>query len=130
MSFILITFDSVEHSGGLRVRLDLHKLGQFSLFPGQVKTSTKYIKDLDPFIEILNKGLLQVVGIEGSNPSGHCLIASKLVDQIPLPVDADVDLHPSKKQALDKEIHSTDVISRPEEISVVSKLVSYIISRH
>lgn len=86
---------SVEHSGGQRVRLDLHKLGEFSLFPGQV------------------------VGIEGSNPSGHCLIASKLVDQIPLPVDAVVDVHPSMKQALDQEIHSTVVISRPEEISMI-----------
>lgn len=29
-------FDSVEHSGGQRVRLDLQKLNQFSVFPGQV----------------------------------------------------------------------------------------------
>ncbi|XP_028104788.1 DNA polymerase alpha subunit B-like [Camellia sinensis] len=42
---------SVEHSGGQRVRLDLQKLSQFSIFPGQV------------------------VGVEGHNPSGHCLTA-------------------------------------------------------
>lgn len=29
-------FDSVEHAGGQRVRLDLQKLNQFSVFPGQV----------------------------------------------------------------------------------------------
>nr|KAJ0209245.1 hypothetical protein LSAT_V11C400180730 [Lactuca sativa] len=44
---------SVEHSGGQRVRLDLQKLDQFSLFPSQV------------------------AGIEGHNPSGHYLIATK-----------------------------------------------------
>lgn len=38
ISFLLIYFSpSVEHSGGQRVRLDLEKLDQFSLFPGQVK---------------------------------------------------------------------------------------------
>nr|KAJ0209144.1 hypothetical protein LSAT_V11C400207270 [Lactuca sativa] len=44
---------SVEHSGGQRVRLDLQKLDRFSLFPSQV------------------------AGIEGHNPSGHYLIATK-----------------------------------------------------
>ncbi|KAL5762334.1 hypothetical protein ACOSP7_018598 [Xanthoceras sorbifolium] len=91
----LLLQSSVEHSGGQRVRLDLHKLGQFSIFPGQV------------------------VGIEGHNPSGHCLIASKVVDSIPLPVPADVNVHPIKKQALDQEVLSTDLTSRPEEISVI-----------
>lgn len=28
--------NSVEHSGGQRVRLELQKLDQFSIFPGQV----------------------------------------------------------------------------------------------
>ena len=28
--------NSVEHSGGQRVRLELQKLSQFSVFPGQV----------------------------------------------------------------------------------------------
>lgn len=28
--------DSVEHSGGQRVRLELQNLNQFSIFPGQV----------------------------------------------------------------------------------------------
>lgn len=73
---------------------------------------------------------VQVVGIEGHNPSGHCLIASKLIDSIPLPVDDDLNLHPAKKQALDQEIQSTNVISRPEEISMVCKLSSYIILKH
>ncbi|XP_031269797.1 LOW QUALITY PROTEIN: DNA polymerase alpha subunit B [Pistacia vera] len=86
---------SVEHSGGQRIRLDLHKLGQFSLFPGQV------------------------VGVEGHNPSGHCFTASKLVDYIPLPTAVDVNLHPAKKQALDQETHSTELTSKAEEISMI-----------
>ncbi|KAI9170464.1 hypothetical protein LWI28_028412 [Acer negundo] len=86
---------SVAHSGGQRVRLDLHKLDQFSIFPGQV------------------------VGIEGHNPSGHCLIASKVIDSVPLPVPTDVNVHPIKKQALDQEVLSTDLTSRPDEISVI-----------
>ncbi|KAJ8615681.1 hypothetical protein MRB53_035053 [Persea americana] len=71
---------SVEHSGGQRVRLDLHKLDRFSLFPGQV------------------------IGIEGRNPSGHCLVASKLVDSLPLSVSLDEDLPPAKKQATGEEV--------------------------
>lgn len=36
----ILIFDSVEHSGGQRVRLDLQNLDHFSIFPGQVlKTS-------------------------------------------------------------------------------------------
>nr|KAJ0206817.1 hypothetical protein LSAT_V11C500292430 [Lactuca sativa] len=45
--------NNVEHSGAQRVRLDLQKLDQFSFFPSQV------------------------AGIEGHNPSGHYLIATK-----------------------------------------------------
>lgn len=68
---------SVEHSRGQRVRLDLKDINEFSLFPGQV------------------------VGIEGHNPSGHCFVASKLIDSIPVPVDDQLPC--SKKQALDDE---------------------------
>ncbi|XP_052184323.1 uncharacterized protein LOC127796292 isoform X2 [Diospyros lotus] len=86
---------SIEHSGGQRVRLDLQKMNQFSIFPGQV------------------------VGIEGHNPSGHCLIASKVVDYIPLPVSADADLHPTKKQALDQKFQSSDPSNMPAELSLI-----------
>ncbi|KAI0492783.1 hypothetical protein KFK09_027059 [Dendrobium nobile] len=68
---------SVEHSGGQSVRVDLQKLHQFSLFPGQV------------------------IGIEGHNPSGHCLLASKVIENLPLAPD--VGLPPAKKQAMDHE---------------------------
>ncbi|KAM6562469.1 hypothetical protein CsatB_022467 [Cannabis sativa] len=86
---------SVEHSGGQRVRLELQNTNQYSIFPGQI------------------------VGIEGHNPSGHCLIASKVVDSIPLFNTADLNMNPTKKQALDKEIQSNDLSSKQEELSVI-----------
>lgn len=47
------------------------------------------------------------------------MIASKVVDSVPLSDTADVNLHPTKKQALDKEIHSNDPPSKQAELSVV-----------
>ncbi|KAL5552508.1 hypothetical protein UlMin_039909 [Ulmus minor] len=86
---------SVEHSGGQRVRLELQNLRQYSIFPGQI------------------------VGIEGHNPSGHCLVASKIVDYTPLSHTDDVNLHPTKKQALDEEIHLHDISSEQAELSMI-----------
>lgn len=62
---------------------------------------------------------MQVVGIEGHNPSGHCLIASKVVDSIPLSAAADVNLPPKKKQALDQEMQLSDLSCTQEELTVV-----------
>uniref|UniRef100_A0A2P2JYW4 DNA polymerase alpha subunit B n=1 Tax=Rhizophora mucronata TaxID=61149 RepID=A0A2P2JYW4_RHIMU len=86
---------SVEHSGGQQVRLDLHQLSQFSIFPGQI------------------------VGVEGHNPSGHCFITSKLIDSIPLSAPAAVNLHPAKKQAFDQQIQSNYLSNMQDEISVL-----------
>ncbi|KAF6156904.1 hypothetical protein GIB67_000444 [Kingdonia uniflora] len=86
---------SAEQSGGQNVRLDLQKLTQFSFFPGQV------------------------VGIEGHNPSGHCLIASKVVDSIPLSVSSDLELPPSKKQAVDQEFQPNAPSTTSEELSLI-----------
>ncbi|XVE85256.1 hypothetical protein DITRI_Ditri17bG0077500 [Diplodiscus trichospermus] len=86
---------SVEHSGGQRVRLELNKLSHFSVFPGQV------------------------VGIKGHNPSGHCLIASELVDSVPLSIAADTNLPPAKKQALDEESQATSLSCAPAEITAI-----------
>ena len=47
---------------GNSVRLDVSKLDAFRLFPGQV------------------------VAVEGTNPSGHCIIASRLVTLLPQPM--------------------------------------------
>lgn len=43
------------------------------------------------------------MGIEGHNPSGHCFVASKLIDSIPVSVDG--QLPSAKKQAIDNESH-------------------------
>ncbi|CAI0426108.1 unnamed protein product [Linum tenue] len=86
---------SIEHSGGQRVRLDLQKVNQFSVFPGQI------------------------VGVEGNNPSGYCLIASKLVDSVPLSANNVEDLHPAKRPALDQDIQLVDSSSPEKEISVL-----------
>ncbi|CAJ2668014.1 unnamed protein product [Trifolium pratense] len=85
---------SIEHSGGECVRLDLQRLSHYSVFPGQV------------------------VGIGGHNPSGHCLVASKLVDYIPTSV-ANEDLNPSKKQAMDKENQPTELLCNQRELSMI-----------
>ncbi|KAF8390460.1 hypothetical protein HHK36_024986 [Tetracentron sinense] len=87
---------SVEHSGGQRVRLDLQKLNQFSFFPSQV------------------------VAIEGNNPSGHCLIASKVVDSIPVVLSPDVGMPPAKKQAMDQEIQPSPSSSLTELSLVIA----------
>ncbi|KAK1365684.1 DNA polymerase alpha subunit B [Heracleum sosnowskyi] len=86
---------SVEHSGGQRVRLDLQKLSQFSIFPGQV------------------------IGIKGHNPSGHCLIASEIIDYVPLSDSSDENSQPAKKQALDQDLIQTDLSHVLPEISVL-----------
>ncbi|KAJ8758916.1 hypothetical protein K2173_002695 [Erythroxylum novogranatense] len=95
----IILQSSVEHSGGQQVRLDLHQLNQCSIFPGQI------------------------VGIEGHNPSGHCLIASKLVDCVPLSASADVSTHPAKKQALDQQIQSDDLSKKQEVLSILGPFI-------
>ncbi|KAI3728383.1 hypothetical protein L6452_17017 [Arctium lappa] len=86
---------SVEHSGGQRVRLDLQKLGQFSLFPGQV------------------------VGVEGHNPSGHYLIATKIVDYVPLPVSVDDNFRQTKRQAVDQDNQPADSSDIPSDLSLI-----------
>ncbi|XP_071696049.1 uncharacterized protein [Rutidosis leptorrhynchoides] len=87
---------SVEHSGGQRVRLDLQKLDQFSIFPGQV------------------------VGVEGHNPSGHYLIATKIVDYVPLSVSDDDDkLHQTKRQALDRANQPADPSDILSDLSLI-----------
>ncbi|KAK7280899.1 hypothetical protein RIF29_08461 [Crotalaria pallida] len=86
---------SAEHSGGECVRLDLQRLSHFSVFPGQV------------------------VGIEGHNPSGHCLVASKLVDSIPSSVSEDEDLNPAKRQATGEDNQPTNLLCKQRELSMI-----------
>ncbi|CAA7403223.1 unnamed protein product [Spirodela intermedia] len=83
----------LEHSGGQRVRLDLHNLVNFSLFPGQV------------------------IGVEGHNPSGHCLIVSKVIDFLPIFVPP---ITPSaKKQVMDKEYLPGSIIEKTKLLSLI-----------
>lgn len=53
---------SVATSGGLRVRLDLRALPRYSLFPGQI------------------------VCAQGSNPSGHCVVAKRIISAVAPPM--------------------------------------------
>jgi DNA polymerase alpha subunit B len=77
----------------------------------------------DPYIPKSSLAFLQIVGIEGQNPSGHCLIASKLVDSVPLSATVAVNQHPTKKQALDLVVESTDSSYVQKEISAVCSFV-------
>ncbi|GJX84087.1 DNA polymerase alpha subunit B, partial [Tanacetum coccineum] len=86
---------SVEHSGGQRVRLDLQKLDQFSIFPGQV------------------------VGVEGHNPSGHYLIATKIVDYVPLSVPDEEDSRQTKRIALDPDNQLADPSDITSDLSLI-----------
>ena len=52
---------SVATSNGMRVRLELRDVPRFSLFPGQV------------------------VCVQGQNPSGHCLVAKRVIAAAPPP---------------------------------------------
>lgn len=67
-----------------------------------------------------------MVGVEGHNPSGHCLIASKIVDRIPLSVSSTENLPPAKKQAVDQYLQSTNAVVAMPELSLVGKLVVHI----
>ena len=53
---------SMRHSQGARVRLDLSQSPAYRLFPGQV------------------------VAVHGSNPSGHCVVATEVLGGVPLPM--------------------------------------------
>lgn len=67
---------------------------------------------------------MQVVGIEGHNPSGHCLIASKLVDYFPLSATVDPILPPAKKRALNHDIQPMDQSSTQSKLSMVCIFVN------
>lgn len=62
-----------------------------------------------------------MIGIEGHNPSGHCLVASKLVDSLPLSVSLDEDLPPAKKQATGEEVQPIQS-DTSGQLSVVCKI--------
>lgn len=63
-----------------------------------------------------------MIGVEGHNPSGHCLISSKIIDHIPSSVSSDEGLHPAKKQAMNQELQRTNTYGAVSELSLVSKL--------
>ncbi|CAI9293661.1 unnamed protein product [Lactuca saligna] len=90
----IILQSKVEHFGGQRVCLDLQKLDQFSFFPGQV------------------------AGIKGHNPSGHYLIATKIVDFVPLSVPDDENIPQKKRQVMDENNKPTDLSDITSDLSL------------
>ncbi|KAF9609088.1 hypothetical protein IFM89_012653 [Coptis chinensis] len=64
----------------------------------------------------------QVVGIEGHNPSGHCLVALKVFDSFPFSVSPDMEFPPAKKQAMDHEFQPNSPSSTPKKLSLVQKI--------
>ena len=66
-----------------------------------------------------------MVGIEGHNPSGHCFVASKLIDLIPVSVDA--QLPSAKKQAVDNGSHhqNSDAGTLSRALSSVSSCLVF-----
>lgn len=91
---------SVEYSGGQRVRLDLHKLAKFSLFPGQV------------------------IGVEGHNPSGHCLVASRVIDSFPV----SNSLYPQDQDAPSAKRLAMDQASQMKPLPRTGKTISMLIA--
>ncbi|CAM6127178.1 unnamed protein product [Calypogeia fissa] len=95
---------SVEYSGGQRVRLDLRNIPQFSMFPGQV------------------------LGIEGQNPSGYCLVASRLIDAIPLTAapESSEQVEPPSKRRDGSHVKSETVEAvDPQQITIVTAAGPY-----
>ena len=64
-----------------------------------------------------------MVGVEGHNPSGHYLIATKIVDYVPLSVSDDDNSRQTKRQAVDQDNHPADSSDTPPDLSLVCKLV-------
>lgn len=64
-----------------------------------------------------------MVGIEGHNPSGHYLTASKIVDYLPLSVPDDGDFRQTKRQFVDQDNQLADSSDITSDLSLVCKLV-------
>lgn len=60
-----------------------------------------------------------MVGVEGHNPSGHCLIASKIVDSVPFSITSSEE-RPSKRQALDDNLQASNPLQESSKASLVS----------
>lgn len=58
------------------------------------------------------------MGVEGHNPSGHCLIASNIIDYAPLSATTG-DEHPLKRQALDHNLQLSKASLDTPEVSMV-----------
>lgn len=71
---------------------------------------------------ISHNSIWQVVGVEGHNPSGHCLIATKIVDYIPLTAPHDEYFHGTKIQAMDLDKQPPDSSDISSDLSLVCKI--------
>ena len=72
---------------------------------------------------------MQIIGVEGHNPSGHCLVVTRIVDSIPMNLHDKIfgaEVPQAKRQAIDTSMPmSTDNSSTDLPMSMVwwSKLI-------
>lgn len=64
----------------------------------------------------------QILGIEGQNPSGHCLLAARVFDCSPLPLASALPVQegpPSKRPALEPHAENDRAAQFFQEIRIV-----------
>ncbi|KAL7615238.1 hypothetical protein Lser_V15G06472 [Lactuca serriola] len=80
-----------------------------------------------PQSRVEHSGGHRVAGIEGHNPSGHYLIAAKIVDYVPLSVPDDENIPQKKRQAMDENNKPADLSDITSDLSLIIASGPYIV---